>query len=221
MSADPSNPASLASLIDHTILRPDARADEVALHCEEALVHRFCSVCVNPIYVPQVAAHLSGSGVLTCSVICFPFGATATAAKAHEAGWVVANGAQEVDMVIAVGALKDRHYDDVRTDIAAVKAACGDAVLKVIIETCLLADDEKVIACRLSEEAGADFVKTSTGFAGGGATAEDIRLMRRTVGPRLGVKASGGIRTRGDALKMIEAGASRIGASSGVALISK
>lgn len=221
MNADPSSSTSLASLIDHTILKPDARTEDVARHCEEALVHRFCSVCVNPIYVPQVSTRLAGSGVLTCSVICFPFGATATAVKAREAEWVVANGAQEVDMVIAVGALKDGRYDDVRADIATVKAACGDAVLKVIIETCLLTDDEKVVACRLSQEAGADFVKTSTGFAGGGATADDIRLMRRTVGPRLGVKASGGIRTRGDAFKMIEAGASRIGASSGIALISK
>ena len=187
--------------------------------CREAVEHRFASVCVNPRWVPTVAGALAGSGVATCSVIGFPLGAIPTAVKAQEAAWVVAAGATEVDMVIDIGALKDGDTDAVRADIAAVKQACGPALLKVIIETCLLTDAEKVTACRLSVQAGADFVKTSTGFSTGGATAADVALMRDTVGDALGVKASGGVRTREDALKMLAAGASRIGASSGLAIV--
>jgi deoxyribose-phosphate aldolase len=211
--------ADLARVIDHTILKPDARRDEVLRFCREAREHRFYSVCVNPRWVPTVAEALAGSDVATCSVIGFPLGAIPTEVKAAEAAWVVAHGATEVDMVIDVGAMKDGELDHVRADIAAVKAACGSVLLKVIIETCLLSDAEKVTACRLAAEAGADFVKTSTGFSTGGATAEDVALMRRTVGDALGVKASGGVRTREDALKMLAAGASRIGASAGLKII--
>lgn len=211
--------ADLARYIDHTVLKPDARPEEIERLCSEALEYGFKAVCVNPIYVPLVSARLAGSAVATCSVICFPFGADPTAIKAAEAAWVVEHGAQEVDMVIPIGLLKAGETAAVRDDIAAVKAACGAALLKVIIETALLTDAEKEIACRLSQEGGADFVKTSTGFAGGGATAEDVALMRRVVGPDMGVKASGGVRTTEDARRMIAAGASRIGASSGIAIV--
>ncbi len=209
----------LASYIDHTILKPEARKAEVERLCEEAVRFQFASVCVNPCWIPLVADKLRGSGVLACCVVGFPLGATPAECKAHEAAVCVRNGAQEVDMVINVGALKDGDLALVRDDIAAVRQACGKATLKVIIETCLLTDEEKVIACRLSCEAGADFVKTSTGFSKAGATAADIALMRRTVGPDIGVKASGGIRTQADALAMIAAGASRIGASAGITII--
>jgi deoxyribose-phosphate aldolase len=211
--------ADLHRVIDHTILKPDARREEVLRLCQEAVEHRFASVCVNPRWVPTVASALAGSGVATCSVIGFPLGAIPTAVKAQEAAWVVAAGATEVDMVIDIGALKDGDTDAVRADIAAVKQACGPALLKVIIETCLLTDAEKVTACRLSAQAGADYVKTSTGFSTGGATTADVALMRDTVGDALGVKASGGIRTREDALKMLAAGASRIGASASLAIV--
>ena len=209
----------LASYIDHTILKPEARKAEVERLCEEAVRFQFASVCVNPCWIPLVADKLRGSGVLACCVVGFPLGATPAECKAHEAAVCVRNGAQEVDMVINVGALKDGDLALVRDDIAAVRQACGKATLKVIIETCLLTDEEKVIACRLSCEAGADFVKTSTGFSKAGATAADIALMRRTVGPDIGVKASGGIRTQADALAMIAAGAARIGASAGITII--
>jgi deoxyribose-phosphate aldolase len=211
--------ADLHRVIDHTILKPDARRGEVLRFCREAVEQRFASVCVNPRWVPTVASALAGSGVATCSVIGFPLGAIPTAVKAQEAAWVVAAGAAEVDMVIDIGALKDGDTDTVRADIAAVKQACGPALLKVIIETCLLTDAEKVTACRLAAQAGAAYVKTSTGFSTGGATAADVALMRETVGDALGVKASGGVRTREDALKMLAAGASRIGASAGLAIV--
>jgi deoxyribose-phosphate aldolase len=211
--------ADLHRVIDHTILKPDARREEILRLCREAVEHRFASVCVNPRWVPTVASALAGSGVATCSVIGFPLGAIPTAVKAQEAAWVVAAGATEVDMVIDISALKDGDTDAVGADIAAVKQACGPALLKVIIETCLLTDAEKVTACRLSAQAGADFVKTSTGFSTGGATTADVALMRDTVGDALGVKASGGVRTREDALKMLAAGASRIGASSSLAIV--
>ncbi len=214
-------PADIAPYIDHTVLAPDAGPEAVARVCDEALKYGFCSVCVNPVYVPQVAAALSGSAVLTCSVIGFPLGAIPTELKAAEARWVIAHGAQEVDMVIPVGLLKAKDNDAVREDIETVKRACGNVVLKVIIETCLLGDDEKVAACRLAQEAGADFVKTSTGFMGGGATAYDVSLMRKTVGDAMGVKASGGVRTYADAVRMINAGASRIGASASIAIVSE
>jgi deoxyribose-phosphate aldolase len=211
--------AELARTIDHTILRADATRADVAAVCREAREHGFFSVCVNPVHVPDVAAALAGSAVATCAVVGFPLGATPSALKAAEARVVVAAGAHEVDMVIDVGALKEGREDQVRTDIATVRAACGPALLKVIIETCLLSDAEKETACRLAVAAGADFVKTSTGFGKAGATAGDVALMRRVVGPDIGVKASGGIRTREDALRMLAAGASRIGASASVAIV--
>jgi len=209
----------LASYIDHTILKPEAQQAEVERLCAEAIRYQFASVCVNPTWAPLVAGQLKGSGVRTCCVVGFPLGATPTECKVHETQVCVRNGADEIDMVINVGALKDGHADRVQADIAAVKQACGTAALKVIIETCLLTDAEKVLACQLSCAAGADFVKTSTGFNKGGATTADIALMRRTVGPGIGVKASGGVRTQADALAMIAAGASRIGASAGIAII--
>jgi deoxyribose-phosphate aldolase len=212
-------PADLARLIDHTILKPEATAGQVRQICAEAMEHRFFSVCVNPVFVPLVAGTLAGSDVATCSVIGFPFGATATAMKAAEAAWAVGEGAGEIDMVIHVGALKAGEQDAVRADIAAVKRACGTALLKVIIETCLLTDAEKRIACHLAAEAGADYVKTSTGFGGGGATVADVALMRAVVGDALGVKASGGVRDYPTALAMVRAGASRIGASASVAIV--
>ncbi len=211
--------ASLAAYIDHTLLKPDATPAQIATLCDEAAAHHFKAVCVNPLYLPEVARRLAGSGVEPCAVIGFPLGAVPTDVKAAEAAWVVSQGATEVDMVIPVGLLKAGDLAAVKADIAGVKAACGTALLKVIIEACLLTDDEKVTACRLSQDAGADFVKTSTGFSSGGATVEDVALMRRTVGDTMGVKASGGIRTREAALRMIEAGASRIGCSAGVAIV--
>jgi deoxyribose-phosphate aldolase len=210
---------TLASYIDHTILKPEAQRLEVEKLCDEALTYQFASVCVNPCWVPVVAAKLKGSSVLTCCVVGFPLGATLSQCKAQEAAACVALGADEVDMVINIGALKDGDLDTVRSDIAAVRAACVGKTLKVIIETCLLTDGEKVSACQLSVQAGADFVKTSTGFSKSGATLFDIALMRQTVGPLLGVKASGGIRTQSDALAMIAAGASRVGASASVAIV--
>ncbi|MGQ9367224.1 deoxyribose-phosphate aldolase [Azospirillum sp. ST 5-10] len=215
----PAAPGDLARYIDHTLLRPDAQPAEIGRLCDEALAHAFKAVCVNPLFVPLVAERLAGSAVATCAVICFPFGADPTAIKVAEAEWVVRHGAREVDMVIPIGLLKAGETAAVRDDIAAVKRACGDALLKVIIETGLLSDAEKVLACRLAQEATADFVKTSTGFAGGGATVADVALMRRTVGDGMGVKASGGVRTTEDARRMIEAGASRIGASASVAIV--
>lgn len=209
----------LAAYIDHTLLAADATPEQIISLCADARTHSFKAVCVNPIYVPLVVRELAETSVLTCSVVCFPFGADPVSAKVAETRWVVEQGAGEVDMVIALGLLKSGDTDAVRADIAAVKEACGDAVLKVIIETALLTDEQKVLACELSKQAGADFVKTSTGFAGGGATAEDIALMRKTVGPDIGVKASGGVRTTEDAFKMIAAGASRIGASASIKII--
>ena len=208
-----------ASLIDHTILKPEAQAVDIERACDEARQNGFASVCVNPVHIPLVAKKLSGSAVKTCSVVGFPLGATPSAIKAAETEWVVANGADEVDMVIDIGALKAGRDEAVEADIAAVKEACGGKLLKVIIEACLLNDDEKVRACRLAVKAGADFVKTSTGFSSGGATEADIRLMRDTVGPDIGVKASGGVRTAADMRTMVSAGASRIGASAGVKII--
>jgi len=212
-------PRDLAHWIDHTILAPDATEAQVEPLCVEAIDHGFRSVCVNPIHVRFVAGRLRGSTVKTCSVVSFPFGAAPSRAKAAETALAVEDGASEVDMVMAVGLLKGGQLDAVRTDIAEVKRACGPALLKVILETCFLTDEQKVTACRLAQEAGADFVKTSTGFGSGGATAEDVALMRRTVGPDMGVKAAGGIRTFEKAKAMIEAGATRIGASASLAII--
>lgn len=209
----------LAPLIDHTLLKPEARRTDIERYCREARTYGFRSVCVNPWFVADVSRLLAGSDVLTCSVVGFPLGATPTAAKVAETTLVREAGAQEIDMVLCVSALKDGEYQAIHEDIAQIKQACGDATLKVILETCLLNEAEKIKACEISRDAGADFVKTSTGFSHGGATAADVALMRQTVGDALGVKASGGIRSTEDALAMVAAGASRIGASSGIALI--
>ena len=209
----------LSRMIDHTILKADATNEEVLKLCKEAIEHSFASVCVNPSMVKLAANSLEGSQVEVCTVIGFPLGTTTTAVKAFEVEDTIKNGATEVDMVINVGKLKDRDLEYVKNDIkAVVDAAKGKALTKVIIETCLLTEEEKVIACKLSKEAGADFVKTSTGFSTGGATASDIKLMRETVGPEMGVKASGGVRSREDALIMIKNGATRIGASASIAI---
>ena len=210
----------LPKYIDHTLLKPEATKEQVKKLCLEALGQGFASVCVNSCHAALVSEMLSGSDVLTCCVVGFPLGAMLTKAKAYETQAAVSEGAREIDMVINVGALKAGDRQLVRDDIAAVVKAAGDkAIVKVIIETCLLTDEEKVTACELSKEAGAHFVKTSTGFGGGGATALDVALMRKTVGQKLGVKASGGIRGLDAALSMIEAGADRIGASAGVQII--
>lgn len=212
--------SSLPSYIDHTILKPQATKDQVKKICEEANEYRFASVCVNSCWVSYCSDLLKDSPVKVCSVVGFPLGAMKSECKAFEAGSCVADGADEVDMVINIGMLKSADWDAVSRDIRLVREACGPAVLlKVIIETCLLTDDEKIRVCQIAKEQGADFVKTSTGFSTGGATAEDVRLMRKTVGEDLGVKASGGVRSYEDALRVIEAGASRIGASSGVAIM--
>lgn len=212
---------SVARSIDHTLLKPDATRDAIARICREAIDYHFAAVCVQPCHIEQVAKALRGSDVKTASVIGFPQGANLTATKAQEAAEVIRLGANEVDMVINVGALKSGDSDYVRNDVAGVvQAAHGaGAIVKVIIETSLLTTDEKALACKLAVEAGADFVKTSTGFAGGGATVEDIALMRATVGANIGVKASGGIRSGADAVAMLKAGATRIGASASVQIV--
>jgi deoxyribose-phosphate aldolase len=220
---EPGGLASLAGYIDHTLLKPDATAAEIDTICDEALRHRFASVCVNGVWVRRCAEILAGSGVIVCSVIGFPLGASAPEVKVYEARRAVEDGACEIDMVVNVGALKSGDDEFVRRDIAGVAEVCHrlGAKLKVILETALLTDPEKVRGCELARAAGADFVKTSTGFSKGGATAADVALMRRTVGPVLGVKASGGVRTAEDARAMIEAGATRIGASASVAIVSQ
>lgn len=213
------NKNELAKMIDHTILKPEATEKEVEKLCKEALEYNFASVCINPSMVEKAAEMLKGSDVKVCTVIGFPLGATTTEVKAFETEDVIKKGATEVDMVINVGKLKEGNLAYVKKDIeAVVNAAKGKALTKVIIETCLLTDEEKVTACKLSKEAGADFVKTSTGFSTGGATAKDIKLMRETVGEELGVKASGGVRSLEDAELMIENGASRIGASASISI---
>ncbi len=219
--AAPVDGKALAGLIDHTLLKPDATPEQVTRLCHEAAQYGFASVCVNPIYVPFCRAVLAGSDVPVCTVIGFPLGATATPTRVHEASLAVDEGARELDLVIAIGQLKALEYGYVLKDLKQVVtvAHAGGAICKVIIETALLNDEEKIAACLLAMCAEADFVKTSTGFAGGGATAEDVALMRRVVGPYTGVKASGGLRTRADALAMIVAGATRIGASAGVQIV--
>lgn len=206
-------------LFDHTILKADATRKDVKRVCDEAMAYSFCSVCVNSYYVPYVANLLHGSDVKICSVVGFPLGAMSTRAKALEAKIAVMDGADEIDMVINVGALKDRDYSVVLEDIKAVKEACGEHILKVIIETCLLTDDEKVKACELAKEAGADFVKTSTGFSSAGAKVEDVRLMRETVGHDMGVKASGGIHDKEFAKELVDAGANRLGTSATIDIV--
>ena len=205
-------------MIDHTLLKPDATREDVRRICAEAKKYDFASVCVNSCYTALVRGELRGSDVRTCCVVGFPLGAMSTAAKAFEAEQACADGAQEIDMVLNVGALKAGNDEYVLRDIGAVVAAALGATVKVILETCLLSDDEIVRACRLAVQAGAAFVKTSTGFGSGGASVHDVALMRQTVGPDIGVKASGGLRTRADAVKMIEAGANRIGTSAGTAI---
>ncbi len=216
------NKRELAKYIDHTLLKADATSAQIETLCAEALEHGFASVCVNSCYAGLAAKLLAGSDVAVCCVIGFPLGACTSSAKAFEAAEAVKNGAREIDMVINIGAVKDGCWDAVETDIAAVvRGIDGKALLKVIIETCLLTDEEKVAACGAAVRAGADFVKTSTGFSTAGATAADVRLMRKTVGPEIGVKAAGGIRTYADAVAMIEAGATRIGASAGIAILAE
>ena len=211
---------TLAKYLDSTLLKPEATPDQIKALCAEAAALEVAAVCVNTAYIPLIVSELAGSGVKPCATIGFPLGACATEIKAAETAYAIANGAQEVDMVIAVGAVKDKDWDYVRKDIEAVAAqAKGKALLKVIIEACLLTDEEKEHVCRIAKEAGADYVKTSTGFSTGGATVADIALMRKTVGPDMGVKAAGGIRTNEDALAMIEAGATRIGTSSAAKIL--
>lgn len=208
-------------MIDHTILKPEATEAAVQKIIDEAKEYNFFSVCINPCWVAFASEQLADTDVAVCTVIGFPLGANTPEVKAYEAADAIKNGANEVDMVINIGALKSQQYDYVRQDIqGVVDAAKGKALVKVIIETALLTDKEKVKACELAKEAGADFVKTSTGFSTGGAKVADIRLMRETVGPDMGVKASGGVHNAEEALAMIEAGATRIGASTGVAIVS-
>ena len=209
----------LSKYIDHTLLKATASREEIIAVCEEAKKYNTASVCVNSCYAATVAEELRGTGIMTCCVVGFPLGAMSTAAKAEETRLAVADGAEEIDMVINVGFIKGKEWELAEKDIEAVVKASGKAHVKVIIETCLLTDEEKVKACEISQKAGADFVKTSTGFSTGGATVEDVALMRKTVGAAMGVKASGGIHSREEALAMIEAGATRIGASATAAIL--
>lgn len=211
----------IAGVIDHTILKPEATSAQIRQLCEEALHFGFASACMNPFYVPLAAELIRGSAVKVCTVAGFPLGATTTDAKVFEAQEAIQHGAQEIDMVMNVGALKSGDDEAVEEDIRRVTDAChrGKAICKVILENCLLTREEKIRACQIAMRAGADYVKTSTGFNSGGATVEDVELMRTTVGPKMGVKASGGIRTYEDVLKMVAAGATRIGTSSGVKIV--
>ncbi len=213
--------SEIARLIDHTLLKPEATADKIVKVCAEAREHGFASVCVNPFWVPTVVQELTGSTVKTCTVVGFPLGANVTATKIFEAGKALRSGAEELDMVLNIGALIAGDLPTVLADIRAVveEGHGAGAIVKVIFETCLLTDAQKLAACRLCVEAGADFVKTSTGFSTGGATLADVALMRKAVGPDMGVKASGGVRSYEDVVKMVQAGATRIGTSSGVAIL--
>ena len=210
---------NIANIIDHTVLKAFSSKEDVIKVCDEAKEYGFFSVCINPTHIELAKKELEGSNVKVCTVIGFPLGANTSEVKAFETKDAIAKGAHEVDMVINIGALKDKNYDLVYNDIkAVVDAANKEALVKVIIETCYLTDEEKKIACELSVKAGADYVKTSTGFGTGGSTPEDIKLMRDVVGPNIGVKASGGVRTTEDAIKVIDAGASRIGASASISI---
>jgi deoxyribose-phosphate aldolase len=213
------NPLELAKFIDHTILKPEATAEDIERLCREAKEYGFAAVCINPHYVRSAAKFIEGSELKVCGVVGFPLGATSTSAKGYEAQEQVYSGAQELDMVMNIGALKDKRYEVVRDDIQLVVRSAQGALVKVIIETCLLTDDEKITAARIVQEAGAQFVKTSTGFNKAGATVEDVKLLRRAVGDSFGVKASGGIRDLKTTEALITAGANRIGTSSGVAII--
>jgi len=214
---------TLAGMIDHTLLKPEAMPEQIEVLCAEAIQYGFASVCVNGVYVPLATEKLAGSAVKVCTVVGFPLGAMHPFAKVHEAKLALEQGATEIDMVLSVGNLKAENISEVHHDISSIVAECQlrGAICKVILETCLLTDQEKVVACRVCVDAGADFVKTSTGFSTGGATVEDIRLMRQTVGTDMGVKASGGIRNLATALAMIEAGATRLGVSAGVTIINE
>lgn len=218
-SFQPEAGENIARFIDHTVLKPDASAEQVRKACDEAIQYGFASVCINPSYVLLAANQLNGSNVKVCTVIGFPLGATSTLTKVWEARDAIANGAEELDMVIPIGILKEGYYSQVYRDIASVVEAANGRIVKVILETALLTKEEIVRGTMLARMAGAHFIKTSTGFASGGATLADVALMRRVVGDDMGVKASGGIRDRKTALAMIEAGATRIGTSSGVAIV--
>jgi deoxyribose-phosphate aldolase len=210
---------AIASLIDHTILRADTTKDQVIEYCRQAREYGFASVCVNPCHVSLVRKELQGSGVKVCTVIGFPLGADSSGTKAFAAKAAVKDGADEIDMVINIGAVKDGDFVYVEKDIREVVESSGDALVKVIIETCYLTDEEKVLACKAAVNAGAQYVKTSTGFGTAGATADDVRLMKKAVGEGIGVKASGGIRSFEKALEMVNAGADRIGTSSGIKIV--
>ena len=214
-------PKDLAVYIDHTLLKPEADQNAVTELCRQAVENGFCSVCINPYWLPLAKEHLKGSAVKLCTVCGFPLGADDPALKSDEARKAVEQGADEIDMVINIGALRSGLYKEVYDDIAGVVKAADGKTVKVIIETCLLTQEQKIEACLIAKGAGAHFVKTSTGFSSGGATVADIALMRETVGPELGVKASGGVKTAEDALAMIKAGANRIGTSAGVKIIGK
>lgn len=219
-AGDGYTPADMAKYIDHTYLKPEASVNEIRKICDEAKKYHCASVCVNPSYIQYVAQQLEGSGVTPCCVIAFPFGTSTPEAKAFEASDAASKGAREIDMVINVGAIKSGDWLLVKRDIeGVVNAVKGRAKVKVIIEACLLTDEEKVKACTVAKLAGAAFVKTSTGYSTGGATVEDVRLMRETVGPEMGVKASGGVRTYDDAIAMLKAGANRLGCSSTMKIV--
>lgn len=221
VASDGYTPADMAKYIDHTYLKPEASVNEIRKICDEAKKYHCASVCVNPSYIQYVAQQLEGSGVTPCCVIAFPFGTSTPEAKAFEASDAASKGAREIDMVINVGAIKSGDWLLVKRDIeGVVNAVKGRAKVKVIIEACLLTDEEKVKACTVAKLAGAAFVKTSTGYSTGGATVEDVRLMRETVGPEMGVKASGGVRTYDDAIAMLKAGANRLGCSSTMKIVS-
>lgn len=211
--------SDIAMLIDHTALRPDTNGIQIEKLCREALEYHFYSVCINPYFVPLAKGFLSNSKIKICSVVGFPLGATLSKVKAFEAGELVKSGAEEIDMVINISALKDKDYRKLKEEIEAVVDSVNGLVCKVILETALLTNQEKEIACKIAGEAGAHFVKTSTGFEKGGATIEDVQLMRKVVGDKMGVKAAGGIRDYETALKMVEAGATRIGASKGIEIV--
>jgi deoxyribose-phosphate aldolase len=214
-------PSELARFIDHTLLKPEATEEQVNKLCDEAAKHHFYSVCVNSSWAEHCARRLGGTEVKVCAVVGFPLGAMDSRAKAFEARTAIANGADEIDMVMNVGAMKAKNLKLVREDMLSVRRACRTGiVLKVILETCMLTDEEKVLACRIAKDVEADFVKTSTGFNKAGATVADIALMRRTVGPKMGVKAAGGVRSYDDAVAMIGAGATRLGTSSGALIVS-
>lgn len=211
---------SIAAYIDHTLLKQDAAAPQIDRLCAEAAQYHFASVCVNPWYVPRCVKHLQGTGVKVCTVVGFPLGATTTESKVFETLQAVRSGAEEIDMVMNVCAMKSGNTRAIEQEIQALAAAVeGHAILKVILETCLLTEEEKILACQIAKRAGADYVKTSTGFSTGGATVADVTLMRKIVGPEMGVKAAGGIRDYATAKAMLDAGATRIGASAGIAIV--